>query len=161
MFVWSPSVAFLCFFSMLLFPFIPCHPIDTESILLKASIPSKILFSFRGLNVCNSVCAWMGLWMWKCQCHSRLHLLSLAPLTHQYHMLNYVTMYFIFGEKVQWKLFFIIMFALHETVMHRRSDGVEAHENRALKYIEISRTICRFVSIDRINSKLAKQKWSV
>lgn len=50
------------------------------------------------------------------------------------------------------------MFALHETVMHRRSDGVEAHENRALKYIEISRTICRFVSIDRINSKLAKQK---
>lgn len=69
LFVWSPSVAFLCFFSMLPFPFIPCHPIDTESILLKASIPSKILFSFRGLNVCNSVCAWMGLWMWKCQCH--------------------------------------------------------------------------------------------
>lgn len=164
MFAWSPSVAFLCFFSMLLFPFIPCHPIDTESILLKASIPSKILFSFRGLNVCNSVCAWMGLWMWKCQCH--FSFTSSPPFTRStypsipYAKLCYYVLYLWWKSSMKTIFHNHVCFAWNWCTGDREGRG-EAHENRALKYIEISRTICRFVSIDRINSKLAKQKWSV
>lgn len=134
-----------------------CHPIDTEVISLKASISCSIfvLFCCCGLSAWNFVCGWM--WMWKYQCHFSFTASpsSTRPACRQYHMLNYVLYHY--GEKVQCKLFFIIVFAWNWCTSDR-AGRKRKHGNRAPKHIEISTTICRFVSIDRINSKLKLNK---